>query len=351
MKVLITGGSGFIGSALVLFLLKKKYKILNIDDLKYSNNNYLLNKSIKSKNYNFYKVDICDTKKINKVLDNFRPDKIINLAAETHVDKSIDKPDYFIKTNIMGTYNLLKQSYLYFKKLDQLKKKNFLFYQISTDEVYGDISELKSKPKETGFINPSSPYSASKASSDHLVKCWNKTYGLPTIISRCTNNYGPRQHAEKLMPQIILNCLLNRKIKIYGKGNQVRDWLYVDDHVNAIYKIMKFGKVGVIYNIAGNNQIKNIKIANLICDYMDKLKIKKKYKNYRELITFVKDRPGHDKVYGLNTLKLYKELKFKPKYKLKDGIINTVNWFIKNKKHLMSVAKKKNSLKRQGLLD
>jgi len=267
MKIIVTGGCGFIGSSFIRLLIKKKnIQILNIDKLTYAaNKNYL---TFNSKNYKFYKLDICNTKKITKIFFDFSPDVLVHFAAESHVDNSILNSNKFIKTNIVGTHNLLEISRYYYEKTKSIKK--FKFLHISTDEVYGDLGTSKKLFDEQTKYDPSSPYSSSKASSDHLVRSWYKTYKLPILITHCSNNYGPFQNKEKLIPMVINNALKGKKIPIYGLGNQVRDWLYVQDHVEAIYKIIKFGKIGETYNIGGNNQIQNLQVVKMICNYLDK---------------------------------------------------------------------------------
>ena len=331
-KIIVTGGSGFIGSNLVKFLLNKNYFVINIDKLSYSANPYNLKELKGIKNYKFFKQDINNRNEILKLLNRFKPVGIFNLAAETHVDRSIDDPKSFIKTNIMGIYNLLEALKKYLKK----KKKKFKLVHISTDEVYGDIKKGK-RSTEKFYYNPSSPYSASKASADHLIKSFVKTYKFPAIISNCCNNYGPNQFPEKLIPKIIYNIIKNKTLPIYGKGKNSREWIHVHDHCEALLKIFLRGKIGESYNVGSNKNINNIDLTKKI------IKISKN--NFYRLgkkvkIKFVKDRPGHDFRYALNCKKIHKELKWKAKINLKEGLENTFQWYINNKNFFTSVSKK-----------
>ncbi len=332
MKFLITGGLGFIGTNLIKFLLEEyDHEILNLDKVTYASN-FEYNENLSSnKSYNLVKGDICDNDLVRKILDDFNPDFIMNLAAESHVDKSISGPEDFIQTNILGTFNLLKNTRDYWNKLSREKRKNFRFHHISTDEVYGSIDN-GGLFNELSPYQPNSPYAASKASSDHLVRAWNKTYDLPTIISNCSNNYGPHQYPEKLIPLVILNALKNKPLPIYGDGLQIRDWLHVQDHIKALYKIITRGKIGETYNIGANNQISNIKLVQTICSFLDSeiLNKPKNISSFCELITFVEDRPGHDLCYGIDPKKLCKTLDWEPEIDFKLGIEETIKWYVSN---------------------
>jgi len=344
-KFLITGGAGFIGSALVRHLINHtSHKVFNIDKLTYASNLRNLEKIKNNKKYFFKKIDICNTNKVKKILEIFKPDIIIHLAAESHVDKSIDGPSKFIKTNIIGTYSLLEESRRYWSNLSKKKKQNFRFLHVSTDEVYGDLIDAKKFFKEDTPYAPSSPYSASKASSDHLVRAWQKTFKLPTLITNCSNNYGPYQYPEKLIPLIILNALNGEKLPVYGNGKQVRDWLYVEDHVEALLRVALNGKIGETYNVGGCNQIKNIVLVKKICEILNKLQPSKfqSVKKYEQLITFVEDRPGHDQRYAIDASKIEKYLKWKPKEKFEIGIEKTVKWYLKNRFLYKNIKSKKN---------
>ena len=334
-KIIVTGGLGFIGSNLIGLLLKKKYSVLNIDKISYSSSFYNVREFKNSKNYKFIKCDI-NEKKLKNIFLKYKPNIIFNLAAETHVDRSIDNPGNFINSNIIGTYNLLEC----FR--DFSKKNNTKLIHISTDEVYGDI--LKGRTDEKHPYNPSSPYAASKAASDHLVYSYIKTYKIPAIITNCSNNYGPKQHPEKLIPKLIYNILNNRNLPIYGKGINSREWIYVEDHCDALFKISKLGKIGNFYNIGSNKDVTNIKISkNLLKIAKLKFKVGKNVK-----IKFVKDRPGHDIRYALNSKKIFKELKWLPKTKFEDGLIKTFDWYVKNLNYYSSFNKK-DITKRLGL--
>lgn len=333
-NILITGGVGFIGSALVKKLVKKKYNIINIDKLSYASDLENL-KTIKNlKNYKFIKLDISNFKKLNDIFYKYKPQYVINCAAESHVDRSIESSKDFIKSNIIGTYNLLECIRTGIQSKKFYKKNEFkLFHQVSTDEVFGDSERSKVPPDERTAYSPSSPYSATKASADHLVTSWGRTFKIPFTISICTNNYGPFQFPEKLIPVIILNSLNGKNIPIYGDGKQTRDWLYVEDHVDAILKIVfNKGYINQRFNISGNNQVKNIDLVKIICNQLNRLITSKPndLKDFKNLINFVKDRPGHDRKYILNSKKIKTFLSWKPKYDIDRGINLTVNWYLKN---------------------
>ncbi len=328
-KVIVTGGLGFIGSNLIKILIKKKYFVINLDKVSYSSNFYNVKMISKNKNYKFIKVDINNEKKVLQILKKYNPSAVFNLAAETHVDRSIDEPENFIKSNILGVFKLLQA----FKKFTKKNKKSTLIH-ISTDEVYGDV--LTGRSKEDDQYKPSSPYAASKASSDHLVYSYIKTFKIPAIVTNCSNNYGPRQHPEKLIPKLIYNIFNNKNLPIYGKGLNSREWIYVDDHCNALIKIFEKGKIGNFYNIGSNFNLKNIKITKILIKIAQtKLNIGKNVK-----IKYVKDRPAHDIRYALNSNKLIKQLKWKPKMNIYKGLKVTFDWYLKNPEYYLSIKKK-----------
>ncbi len=328
-KIIVTGGSGFIGSNLVNYLIKKSYYVINIDKLTYSSNNYNKNKLPRNK-YKFLKFDINNKKKFKEILRKYKPECIFNLAAETHVDRSIDSPYQFIHSNILGVFNILEAIKNYNKR-----NKKIRLIHVSTDEVYGDIKTKKSNEKFP--YNPSSPYSASKASADHLIKSYIRTYNLPAVISNCCNNYGPYQFPEKLIPKMISNILSNKALPIYSKGQNSREWIYVDDHCEALYQIYKKGKIGESYNVGSNINLQNI---NLIKNILNIFK-KKGYKIGNKVkIKFVKDRPGHDFRYSLDSKKISKKIKWKSKISLNKGLNMTIDWYLYNKKFISSISKK-----------
>ena len=328
-KFLVTGGLGFIGSNLIDLLLKKKFYIINIDKITYSSNFYNTKEFTNNKNYKFIKCDLNNRKKILQILKKFKPKGIFNLAAETHVDRSIDAPKDFIKSNILGVFNLLEAFKIYSKN-----NHNVRLIHVSTDEVYGDV--LKGRSKEDDQYKPSSPYAASKASSDHLVQSYIKTYKTPVIITNCSNNYGPKQHPEKLIPKLIYNILNNKTLPIYGKGKNSREWIYVSDHCDALLRIFKKGKIGNFYNIGSNLNLNNLMIVKkLLSIGTKKVKLGKNVK-----IKFVKDRPGHDLRYAINSNKLRKELKWNPKTKINNGLEKTFDWYINNSEYFSKLNKK-----------
>tara|TARA_B100000579_G_C22831048_1_gene855972 strand:+ start:859 stop:1884 length:1026 start_codon:yes stop_codon:yes gene_type:complete len=336
-KILVTGGLGFIGSNLIKLLLSKKYYVINIDKISYSSNFYNTKEFKYNKNYKFIKCDLLNRNKLKKVILKYRPRGIFNLAAETHVDRSIDDPSPFIKSNILGLFNLLEIFRKYYKVNNKIK-----LIHISTDEVYGDV--LKGRSIEADAYKPSSPYAASKASSDHLVNAYIRTYKIPAIITNCSNNYGPRQHPEKLIPKVIFNILNNKPLQIYGKGLNSREWIYVDDHCNALEKIYKKGNIGEFYNIGSNININNISlIKKLLKIISKKFKIGNKVK-----IQYISDRPGHDLRYAINSNKLKKNLKWKTNINLNDGLLKTFEWYLLNKKFYSSLSKK-DIVKRLGI--
>jgi dTDP-glucose 4,6-dehydratase len=333
MKFLITGGAGFIGSAVVRYIIENtKDKVVNIDKLTYAGNEDNLIDVCQSDRYVFEKVDICDRVRINEIFKVHAPDAVMHLAAESHVDRSIDSPSSFIQTNLVGTYTLLNASRNYWEKLNGDKRNNFRFHHISTDEVFGDLEPLDIPFTEQTPYAPSSPYSATKAGSDHLVRAWGRTYNLPVVITNCSNNYGPYHFPEKLIPMVILNALSGKSIPVYGDGSQVRDWLYVEDHARALYKVVTKASIGQTYNIGGHNEVANIDVVNAICDILDELVPEKlgSLNSYRDLISFVADRPGHDKRYAIDAKKIETDLKWKPQETFSSGLRKTVKWFIEN---------------------
>ena len=338
-KIIVTGGLGFIGSNLIDLLIKKKFKVINIDKVSYSSNFYNVKEHNGSKYYKFCKIDINSQYKILEVLKKEKPVAIFNLAAESHVDRSIDGPYSFIKSNILGTFNLLESVKKYYKNEKKIK-----FIHVSTDEVYGDI--LKGRSKENNPYLPSSPYAATKASSDHLVHSYYRTYGLPVIITNCSNNYGPKQHPEKLIPKLIYNILNNIDLPIYGDGKNKREWIYVEDHCNALFKIFKEGKIGEFYNIGSNDDFDNLSVSKKL------LSLQKKFldRTCSSKIKHIQDRPGHDTRYALNSNKIIDQLKWSKKFKFNDGIKKTFKWYINNLDYFKKV-KKKDILKRIGKND
>lgn len=334
-KILITGGAGFIGGALIRKLLKySKCSIYNLDNLTYSGDLTSINLLLKSlgsnafERYKFFKVDVSDKSTLDKVFQEIQPELIIHLAAETHVDQSIKFPEKFISSNIFGTFQLLQTSLNYFEKVNEDIKKKFKFLHISTDEVFGSLNEEGHFNEDSNY-NPRSPYSASKAGSDHLVKAWFHTYGLPCIVTNCSNNYGPWQNPEKLIPNTISKALMKKNIPVYGNGTNIRDWLYVDDHVDAILLAAEKGLPGSTYCIGGNNEKTNLDVVNKICLYLDKHNPQRE--SYKSLIKFVKDRKGHDFRYAIDSSLIKKDLNWVPKHNFDEGIEKTINWYLKNK--------------------
>ena len=346
MVIFVTGAAGFIGSNFVLNFLngnKNSDTIISIDKLTYAGSLKNLDDIKDDPNHHFIHGDILDEKLIRDTLKEYKPSHIINFAAESHVDNSIAGPDEFINTNIVGTYNLLKCSYKYYKNLNQHEKKLFRFVHISTDEVYGSLGPKDPEFTEESNFRPNSPYSASKASSDHLVRAWNKTYGFPTITSNCSNNFGPRQFPEKLIPLVINNILNEKSIPVYGSGKQIRDWLFVKDHCDAIMMMVEKGIPGETYNIGGKNEIMNIDLVNRICNIMDEIIPSSKFKTYKDLILHVEDRPGHDERYAINSNKIEINLGWTPKYNFEKGLLETIRWYLDNKDWTKSIISKKHS--------
>ena len=331
MRILVTGGAGFIGSAVIRHIIENTHHhVLNVDKLTYAGNLESLRSIEKSERYKFSQTDICDQVVLERIFHEFQPDAVMHLAAESHVDRSIDGPAAFIQTNIVGTYSLLEAARKYWLSLTVEAKEAFRFHHISTDEVYGDLEGTTDLFTETTPYTPSSPYSASKASSDHLVRAWQRTYGLPTIVTNCSNNYGPYHFPEKLIPLVILNALDAKPLPIYGKGDQIRDWLFVEDHARALYQVVTEGVVGETYNIGGHNEKQNIEVVKTICKILDELKPQSTGQKYETLITFVKDRPGHDLRYAIDAAKIEKELGWTPQETFETGIRKTVAWYLNN---------------------
>ncbi|KAA1166159.1 dTDP-glucose 4,6-dehydratase [Pseudoalteromonas fuliginea] len=335
MKILVSGGAGFIGSAVIRHIIDNTDNlVVNVDKLTYAGNLESLNSVSNNKRYCFEQVDISNRLELNRVFKTHKPDAVMHLAAESHVDRSITGPSDFIQTNIVGTYNLLEAAREYWNTLNDMAKQAFRFHHISTDEVYGDLPHPDEQEgelplfTETTSYAPSSPYSASKASSDHLVRAWNRTYSFPTIITNCSNNYGPYHFPEKLIPLIILNALEGKNLPIYGKGDQIRDWLYVEDHARALYKVVTEGKIGETYNIGGHNEKQNIEVVQTICSILDELMPKET--KYAEQITYVADRPGHDRRYAIDSSKINEELNWTPIETFETGLFKTVKWYLAN---------------------
>ena len=331
--ILVSGGAGFIGSALVRALFDRTgVRIINVDKLNYAGNLDSLSGITDSQRYIFEKVDICDGNALARIFREHRPTLIMHLAAETHVDRSIDGPSDFIKTNINGTFSLLEAARYYFDRLPEIEQKQFRFHHISTDEVYGDLKGTDNLFTEQTPYSPSSPYSASKAASDHLVRAWGRTYGLPIVITNCSNNYGPYHFPEKLIPHVILNAIHGKPLPIYGNGLQIRDWLYVEDHAKALIRVVTAGVVGETYNIGGHNEKNNLEVVQTICDLLEELAPEKPsgIDKYRDLITFVKDRPGHDVRYAIDASKIESELGWMPKETFETGLRKTVQWYLDN---------------------
>ena len=334
-KIVITGGAGFIGSAVVRHIIENTQdSVVNVDKLTYAGNLESLESVENNPRYAFEQVDICDAKALARVFEQHQPDAVMHLAAESHVDRSIDGSAAFIETNIVGTYTLLETARTYWNGLSDEKKAAFRFHHISTDEVYGDLEGTDDLFTETTPYAPSSPYSASKASSDHLVRAWLRTYGLPTIVTNCSNNYGPFHFPEKLIPLMILNALDGKPLPVYGNGQQIRDWLFVEDHARALYKVVTEGEVGETYNIGGHNEKANIDVVRTICALLEELVPNKPagVAKYEDLITYVKDRPGHDVRYAIDAAKIGRELGWKPQETFESGIRKTVKWYLNNKK-------------------
>lgn len=336
MNILLTGGAGFIGSAVVRHIIDHTgFHVANVDKLTYAGNLESVALHSASERYHFYHVDICESEAFDRVLDEFKPAAVMHLAAESHVDRSIDGPAEFIQTNIVGTYTVLEAARHYWTSLPEGDKDAFRFHHVSTDEVYGDLADTDDLFTETTPYDPSSPYSASKASSDHLVRAWHRTYGLPIVITNCSNNYGPYHFPEKLIPHMILNALAHKPLPVYGDGAQIRDWLYVKDHARALLEVLTKGRVGETYNIGGHNEKRNIDVVKTICQLLDDMQPwvdqDGKSRSYEELITFVKDRPGHDVRYAIDASKIERELGWTPQETFDSGLRKTVQWYLDNR--------------------
>ena len=362
MKILITGGAGFIGSNLICQLIKETdHEVINLDKLTYAGNLSSLETVKDDPRYSFEKIDLCDAAAIRNVFDRTKPDTVMHLAAESHVDRSIDGPGEFIQTNILGTFNLLQAALGYWKTLDPEEQGTFRFHHISTDEVYGSLSADAPGFSETTPYDPHSPYSASKASSDHLVRAWADTYGLPVLITNCSNNYGPLQFPEKLIPVVILKCLNREPIPVYGKGENIRDWLHVSDHCRALRTVLEKGELGRTYNIGGNNEMRNIDLVCLLCNILDELvplsgqsssmSSSPSIKTYRDLIVYVTDRPGHDLRYAIDASRIRDELGWTPTETAKTGFRKTVQWYLDNKEWWQAILDGSYQLERLGSVD
>ncbi|MDY6537570.1 dTDP-glucose 4,6-dehydratase [Acinetobacter faecalis] len=333
MRLMITGGAGFIGSAVIRHIIKNtNHEVLNVDKLTYAGNLESLVSVANNERYTFSQTDICDRTALDQLFADYQPDAVMHLAAESHVDRSITGPFAFIETNIIGTYQLLEASRHYWNSLEETKKQKFRFHHISTDEVYGDLEGTTDLFTETTSYSPSSPYSASKASSDHLVRAWNRTYGLPVLVTNCSNNYGPYHFPEKLIPLMILNALQGKALPVYGNGQQIRDWLFVEDHARALFKVVSEGAVGETYNIGGHNEKANLDVVHGICELLEELAPNKPegVHQYKDLITYVKDRPGHDVRYAIDASKIQRELGWTPEESFETGLRKTVQWYLDN---------------------
>lgn len=352
MKILVTGGAGFIGSAVIRHIIQNTQdSIVNVDKLTYAGNLESLANVNESDRYTFEQVDICDRAALDRVFQAHQPDAVMHLAAESHVDRSIDGPAAFIETNIIGTYTLLEASRQFWLALESDRKEAFRFHHISTDEVYGDLDGPEDLFTESTAYAPSSPYSASKASSDHLVRAWRRTYGLPTLVTNCSNNYGPYHFPEKLIPLVILNALKGKPLPVYGNGLQIRDWLYVEDHARALYKVVTEGEIGETYNIGGHNEKANIDVVKTICGLLEELVPNKPagVAQYQDLITYVTDRPGHDVRYAIDASKIEKTLGWIPAETFETGLRKTVQWYLANENWWSRVLDGSYSMQRLGV--
>lgn len=348
--IIVTGGAGFIGSAVCRHMVSNRLaNVINIDSLTYAANLSSLKSIEKADNYSFIEMDVSDKAGVSALFKKYKPDGVMHLAAESHVDRSITGAEEFINTNIIGTFNLLNTAKEYWESLDEEAKESFKFLHVSTDEVYGSLNDTAEPFTEETAYDPSSPYAASKAASDHLVMAWNKTYGLPVVVSNCSNNYGPYHFPEKLIPLMILNCLHHRSLPVYGKGDNVRDWLHVEDHAKALYLIWKQGKCGEKYNVGGGNEKQNIEVIEKICELMDKYNPNHIEGGHASLITFVTDRPGHDERYAINARKIKQELDWKADESFDSGLEKTVKWYLENEDWWRPILDNKYSMKRLGI--
>ncbi|MDB2665379.1 dTDP-glucose 4,6-dehydratase [Gammaproteobacteria bacterium] len=348
MKILITGGAGFIGSALIREAVSRKFSVLNVDALTYASSTQSLESISQDPLYTFSNTNIKDLNALTKIFDQFVPDAVMHLAAETHVDKSIDAPTDFIETNVVGTFNILQAAYKFWLK--QNKPPSFRFLHVSTDEVYGSLGEDGYFTELTKY-DPSSPYSASKASSDHLVKAWGMTYGLPILLTNCSNNYGPFQFPEKLIPVVVNKALSGESIPIYGSGKNIRDWLYVEDHVDALLSVLFNGSIGRAYNIGGNSEKSNIELVTQICKILNILRPSDNRDDYVDQINFVPDRPGHDMRYAIDTTRIHNELEWSPKHTFEEGLRKTIIWYLDNEDWWRTLLRKTQLNHRQGNLE
>lgn len=338
MNILVTGGAGFIGSAVIRYLIgETAEQVINLDKLTYAGNLESLGQAADSERYSFEQVDICDVAELQRVFSVYQPDAVMHLAAESHVDRSIEGAAEFIKTNIVGTYQLLEVARDYWMQLPAVRKEGFRFHHVSTDEVYGDLADTAELFTEQTPYAPSNPYSASKASSDHLVRAWARTYGLPILVTNCSNNYGPYQYPEKLIPLMVLRGLRGQSLPIFGDGQQIRDWLFVDDHARALYQVLKYGKIGETYNIGGHNEKTNLDVVKTICDLLEELVPEKpgNLSHFEQLITYVADRPGHDVRYAIDSSKIQRELGWQPQESFESGLRKTVLWYLDNPQWLL----------------
>ena len=329
MKILVTGGAGFIGSNLVRKLIHAGHEVLNVDKLTYAGNQHSLADLANNPKHEWRVIDIVDSSAVEQAFDDFRPDAVMHLAAESHVDRSIDGPDAFVQTNVVGTLNLLQSALNHWKSLTETKRQKFRFLHVSTDEVYGSLGETGAFTESTAY-DPHSPYSASKAASDHLARAWKDTYGLPVLVTNCSNNYGPYQFPEKLIPVVILKALSGQPIPVYGKGENIRDWLQVEDHCEALIEVLTKGAPGETYNIGGNNEMRNIDLVELLCNILDEIQPRGDSASYTSQITFVQDRPGHDLRYAIDASKIERELGWTPRHTAASGFQETVEWYLAN---------------------